>query len=99
MGWMTREVDTPLIVDQEVGEWVEGSVVSRGKFGVVHRGLLQDGRCIAVKKVQTAGMNEMQLDDLRNEITLMKNLEHPCIVKYLGIEYVSVCGWEGWGLL
>ncbi len=79
-----------MIADQGVGEWIEGSVVSRGKFGVVHRGLLQDGRCIAIKKVQTDGMNDMQLDALRNEITLMKTLEHPCIVKYLGVEYVSV---------
>ncbi len=103
MVFKAREVDVcsisssngsaPLIMDQEVGEWVEGRVVSRGKFGVVRRGLLKDGRCIAIKKVQTAGMTEMQLDDLGNEITLMKSLEHPCIVKYLGFEYVSV--WVG----
>ncbi len=83
----------PSIVDQEVGEWVEGGVVSRGKFGVVHRGLLKDGRCIAIKKVQTAGMTKMQFNDLCNEIILMKCLEHPCIVKYLGFEYVSA--WVG----
>ncbi len=83
----------PLIVDQGVGEWVEGAVVSRGKFGVVYRGLLEDRRYIAIKKVQTVGMTKKQLKCLANEITLMKCLDHPCIVKYLGFEYVSA--WVG----
>ncbi len=83
---------TPLFMDQEVGEWVEGAVVSRGKFGIVYRGLLQDGTYIAVKKVRTAGRSTMELEALANEITLMKTLEHPCVVKYLGVEYVSMGG-------
>ncbi len=38
-------------------------------------------------------MTKKQLKCLANEITLMKCLDHPYIVKYLGFEYVSA--WVG----
>ncbi len=40
----------PLIVDQGVGEWVEGAVVSRGKFGVVYRDCLKMGDILQLRK-------------------------------------------------
>lgn len=71
------------------------TVLGSGAFGVVYLGIHQrTGQYIAVKKITvrkfTAGNDQAvknQLDDLADEIGLMKALDHQNIVKYFSAEH------------
>ncbi|KAL6839508.1 hypothetical protein ACP4OV_030778 [Aristida adscensionis] len=60
-------------------------VLGRGGFGVVYKGVLQNGRMIAVKKVLLLpGKHEKQFE---NEVTNLMRLEHKNIVRLVGYCY------------
>ncbi|CAO2143431.1 unnamed protein product [Urochloa humidicola] len=63
--------------------------LGRGGFGVVYKGILQDRKTIAVKK-----LSEVDLDDDRfqNEVTYLIGLKHENIVQLLG--YCAESRWE-----
>jgi hypothetical protein len=71
--------------------WVRGELIGRGSLGFVHRALeARTGKLMAVKEVLLDTQD--QTDDkfrrsLQNEIDLYKDLNHPCIVAYLGHDY------------
>nr|WEM02089.1 wheat tandem kinase WTK-TM [Triticum dicoccoides] len=56
--------------------------LGRGGFGVVYKGILDDGEEIAVKKLKSMPL----LDDhqFNNELNNLKTLEHPNIVRLVG---------------
>jgi mitogen-activated protein kinase kinase kinase len=54
-----------------------------GSFGEVFKAMNDKGKLFAVKRLNMVGkLNEV--DDLTKEIELMKDLEHPNIVAYIG---------------
>ncbi|CAN6374349.1 unnamed protein product [Urochloa humidicola] len=63
--------------------------IGQGGFGVVYKGILQNGKTIAVKK-----LSEMHLDDDRfdNEVTYLIGVKHENIVELLG--YCAESRWE-----
>ncbi|XP_021317102.1 uncharacterized protein LOC8079731 isoform X2 [Sorghum bicolor] len=63
--------------------------VGRGGYGVVYKGILQNGKAIAVKK-----LSEMQLEDgpFQNEVIYLIGLKHKNIVKLVG--YCAESRWE-----
>ncbi|GAX12711.1 hypothetical protein FisN_15Hh190 [Fistulifera solaris] len=66
------------------GEWVLGSKLGSGAFGVVHVGMnTATGSLIAVKSIR---MENVPMEDVRREIELLKSLDHPNIVVYHGAE-------------
>eukprot|EP00756_Hemistasia_phaeocysticola_P010393 Hpha_TRINITY_DN15014_c1_g2::TRINITY_DN15014_c1_g2_i1::g.124368::m.124368 len=70
--------------------WKKGALIGKGAFGTVHVGLnCATGEMMAVKNIQfnyrAPNIREM-LTKLQNEVTLMKNLEHPNIVRYFFTE-------------
>lgn len=61
--------------------WSKGKVLGKGSFGTVYEGLnLDDGSFFAVK-ISNA---ETAAPEVRQEIDVLKRLNHPNIVRYLG---------------
>jgi serine/threonine protein kinase len=61
----------------------------------VYRALnLNSGRVVAVKRIQLEGKSEEEIVQLSNEVSLLKALVHPGVVKYEGLvrteHYVNI---------
>ncbi|KAJ9125094.1 hypothetical protein QFC22_000047 [Naganishia vaughanmartiniae] len=87
----------------ETMTWVKGDLIGKGTYGRVYLGLnATTGDMMAVKQVELPTNDRERQDKrqegmikaLRDEIELLKNLEHPHIVQYLGWEespeYISI---------
>jgi hypothetical protein len=66
------------------GEWRIGSKIGSGSFGDVYQGMSDDGHLFAVKKMNI--VPDKEISNLASEIELMRVLDHPNIVKYLGVK-------------
>ncbi|XP_062861470.1 uncharacterized protein map3k19 [Trichomycterus rosablanca] len=68
--------------------WTKGEILGRGAYGTVYCGLTNQGQLIAVKQVTLDVSNsettEKEYNMLEQEVDLLKNLEHPNIVGFLG---------------
>lgn len=65
------------------GKYKVAGMLGKGSFGEVYQGVNEHGQFFAVKKTNMLG-NPQEIDKLMSEIELMKNLNHPNIVQYLG---------------
>ncbi len=65
------------------GKYKIAGMLGKGSFGEVYQGVNEHGQFFAVKKTNMLG-NPQEIDKLMSEIELMKNLNHPNIVQYLG---------------
>ncbi|KAL7505234.1 hypothetical protein ACHAXN_006010 [Cyclotella atomus] len=72
----------------EKGKWSLGNEIGSGSFGVVHVGMnAVDGSLMAVKVLRIPSNNKSVIvQELQREIDLMRSLNHPNIVQYLGAE-------------
>eukprot|EP01134_Creolimax_fragrantissima_P000219 CFRG0219T1 len=79
---MYREMDTD--IPPEI--LYKQEIIGQGSFGKVYRGVLYDNKqfsAVAIKELQDASSeNTIQLLD---EATLMRRLNHPCIVACIGV--------------
>jgi serine/threonine protein kinase len=65
-----------------------GEVIGRGACGKVFKGLnFQNGTLVAIKQIKINNFKEEHKKSLQSEINLLKKLEHPNIVKYIGKIY------------
>ncbi|XP_064957328.1 cysteine-rich receptor-like protein kinase 6 [Musa acuminata AAA Group] len=64
------------------GDFAEANKLGEGGFGAVYKGLLPDGRVIAVKRLLNSGQG---LGELKNELLLVAKLQHRNLVKLLGV--------------
>ncbi|XBI86487.1 hypothetical protein VPH35_094432 [Triticum aestivum] len=60
-------------------------ILGRGGFGVVYKGVLGNGKMVAVKKLAQSMSNS--LEQFENEINLLMKLKHPNIVQLVGYCY------------
>ncbi|KAI9320977.1 kinase-like domain-containing protein [Dichotomocladium elegans] len=66
--------------------WKIGDAIGRGHFGTVYRALdLMTGEILAIKSVKVKSMKDKRIDDAELEAELLKTLDHPNIVKYIGL--------------
>ena len=70
---------------------ISQTLLGTGAFGAVYLGVHEDtGQMIAIKKITIGNANNKetreQIEQLASEIRLMKQLDHPNIVKYLHAE-------------
>ncbi|KAG9246364.1 BcSTE11, mitogen-activated protein kinase [Calycina marina] len=74
-------------------KWMKGALIGQGSFGSVYLALhAVTGELLAVKQVETPSPGSIQndarkksmIDALKREITLLRDLQHPNIVQYLG---------------
>jgi len=67
--------------------WHIGNLLGRGQFGSVYKALnTVDGHTIAIKRISLEGHSEDEISNLMREVEVLKRLDHPGIVKYLGIQ-------------
>ncbi|EJD47951.1 hypothetical protein AURDEDRAFT_102129, partial [Auricularia subglabra TFB-10046 SS5] len=89
----------PTIIVREEGKppmhYQLGNCVGKGQFGAVYRALnLNTGATVAIKRIRLGGLKESEVEQLMKEVTLVKSLSHPSIVKYEGMlrddEYLNI---------
>ncbi|CAL8582589.1 Protein kinase of the Mitotic Exit Network [Xanthoria parietina] len=69
----------------ELKDYQLGDCLGKGAFGSVYRALnMGTGETVAVKQVKLADLPKSELRVITLEIDLLKNLDHPNIVKYHG---------------
>ena len=74
------------IIDEKCAfRWKIGKTIGEGTFGKVYRGLNDStGELLAVKQLMISDGSGSDVRELRNEITIMRDLQHDNIVRYLG---------------
>lgn len=69
----------------ELKDYQLGDCLGKGAFGAVYRALnWNTGETVAVKQIKLADLPKSELRVIMLEIDLLKNLDHPNIVKYHG---------------
>ncbi|XP_060168696.1 receptor-like kinase TMK3 [Lycium barbarum] len=58
--------------------------LGRGGFGVVYKGVIEDGIQIAVKRMESAVINSKALDEFEAEIAVLSRVRHRHLVSLLG---------------
>ena len=62
-----------------------GERIGKGQYGSVYRGInIENGEMVAIKQVGAAKMNKSELANIMGELELLKELDHPNILKYKG---------------
>lgn len=73
-----------------MGNILLGNCIGKGAFGSVWRGLnTETATTVAVKQINLSDIPTAELNNIMMEIDLLKNLNHPNIVKYVGFEKTS----------
>ncbi|KAI0770584.1 kinase-like protein [Fomes fomentarius] len=68
-------------------EYQLGDSLGKGAFGQVYRALnWATGETVAIKEIQLSNIPKSEIGQIMSEIDLLKNLNHPNIVKYKGFE-------------
>jgi Ras GTPase-activating-like protein IQGAP2/3 len=76
---------TEEIEDRELGKYHIGEALGRGAFGVVYKGLnFETGETVAIKRISTEKIAADALASVEAELDLLKKLNHPNIVSYVG---------------
>ncbi|RIA90157.1 kinase-like domain-containing protein [Glomus cerebriforme] len=69
--------------DEVIAQYQLGNCIGKGQFGAVYRALhLGTGQMVAVKRIKLEGRTPDEIEQLMQEVELLKSLSHPSVVKY-----------------
>lgn len=76
----SKQTDLDLLSQYEMSK----DTIGKGQFGTVVLGTNKHDRSqqIAIKKIRKSRLTPPEIEDLKNEILLLKQVDHPNIVKY-----------------
>ncbi|KAK7307233.1 hypothetical protein VNO77_40112 [Canavalia gladiata] len=69
-------------LDKATGSFAESNKLGQGGFGTVYKGILADGREIAIKRLYFN--NRHRAADFYNEVNIISSVEHKNLVRLLG---------------
>ncbi|XP_071690983.1 cysteine-rich receptor-like protein kinase 2 [Rutidosis leptorrhynchoides] len=69
-------------IEKATGSWDDSNKLGEGGFGTVYKGVLPDGREIAVKRLFFN--NKFRAADFYNEVNMISSVEHKNLVRLLG---------------
>ncbi|XP_019163562.1 PREDICTED: cysteine-rich receptor-like protein kinase 2 [Ipomoea nil] len=73
------------ILEKATGSFDETNKLGQGGFGSVYKGVLPDGREVAVKKLLF--YSTKRAEDFYNEVNIISSIEHKNLVKLLGCSF------------
>ncbi|KMZ66637.1 S-locus receptor kinase (SRK) [Zostera marina] len=69
-------------ISSSTNNFSNANVIGKGGFGIVYKGIMEDGQEIAVKRLERP--SEQGLNDFMNEVVLIAKLQHRNLVQLLG---------------
>ncbi|XP_043713766.1 mitogen-activated protein kinase kinase kinase 1-like [Telopea speciosissima] len=71
---------------RNITSWQRGDIIGSGSFGTVYEAYTDDGFFFAVKEISLLDQSQQSIQQLEQEIALLREFEHENIVQYLGTD-------------